>query len=122
MIKNMTAHLRSASESRAAASTAALERAGAAELLRRSGHGDEAAFTALYDQTCLRLFGLVLKVLKDPASAEQVTQEVYLHLWRNSGRYDAERGSALAWMITTAHRAAADRAMCEPRPRPGITG
>ena len=81
----MTTRLRSASASRAAASTTALE-----GLVRQSyfavrGSGDEAAFTALYVQTCLRLLGLVLKVLKDPASAEQVTEEVYLHLWGTAG-------------------------------------
>ena len=122
MIKSMTAHLPSASASGVAASTAALERAGAADLLRRSGLGDEAAFTALYDQTCMRLFGLVLKVLKDPVSAEQVTAEVYLQLWRNSGRYDSERGSALAWIITSAHRAAVERVMVGQAPKAPVTG
>jgi RNA polymerase sigma-70 factor (ECF subfamily) len=81
----------------------------AAELLRRSGAGDEAAFAELYDLTCLRLFGLVLRVVRDPALCEQVTGEVYLHVWRHSARFDPSRGSALAWIMTIAHRSAADR-------------
>ena len=122
MISVMTARLRSASGSGAPALTTAAEGPDAADLLRRSGLGDEAAFTALYDLTCLRLFGLVLKVLKDPVSAEQVTEEVYLHLWRHSGRYDPARGSALAWIITTAHQAAVGRVIVAGVPRAAVTG
>jgi RNA polymerase sigma-70 factor (ECF subfamily) len=109
MIGSMTAAVWSAPVSRAPAARATTYRAGDAELLRRCALGDEAAFATLYDQTCVRLFGLVLRILKDSVSAEQVTQEVYLHVWEHSARYDVDRGSALAWVITTAHRAAVDR-------------
>jgi len=105
----MTTGPGSAPRSEASAPAAASDRAGAAELLRRCGLGDEAAFATLYDQTCVRLFGLVLNVLKDAASTEQVTQEVYLHVWRHSARYDPDGGSAFAWIMTTGHRAALAR-------------
>ena len=109
MISDMTAAVRSAPVPEAPAAPLATGRAGDAELLRRCGLGDEAAFATLYDQTCVPLFRLVLRVLEDSASAEQVTQEAYLHMWEHSARYDPARGSALAWVITTAHRAAVDR-------------
>ncbi len=80
-----------------------------AELLRRSARGDEGAFAELYDATSRRLFGLVLRVVRDPAMSEEVTQEVYLDVWRTSARFDARRGSALSWLMTIAHRAAVDR-------------
>jgi RNA polymerase sigma-70 factor, ECF subfamily len=80
-----------------------------AELLRRSSRGDEAAFAELYDATTRRVFGLALRVVRDPAQAEEVTQEAFLEIWRTSTRFDQGRGSALAWMLTIVHRKAVDR-------------
>ena len=78
-------------------------------LLARSARGDEAAFAALYDATAPRVFGLVLRVVRDRAQAEEVTQEVYLEVWRTSARFDRSKGSALSWLMTMAHRRAVDR-------------
>ena len=80
-----------------------------AELLRLSSRGDEAAFAELYDATTRRVFGLALRVVRDPAQAEEVTQEAFLEIWRTSTRFDQGRGSALAWMMTIVHRKAVDR-------------
>ena len=80
-----------------------------AELIQRSARGDEAAFAELYDATSRRLHGLVLRVVRDPAMSEEVTQEVYLTVWRQSARFDARRGTALSWLLTIAHRSAVDR-------------
>lgn len=85
-----------------------------ADLLRRSGRGDELAFAELYDQSCHRLFGLVLRVMGDPVRAQEVTRSVYLHVWRHSARFDPARGGALGWMMTTAHQAAVE-AVAAPR-------
>lgn len=79
------------------------------DLLRRSARGDQAAFAELYDATSRRLFGLVLRIVRDPAMSEEVTQEVYLDVWRTSARFDPRRGSALSWLMTIAHRTAVDR-------------
>lgn len=80
-----------------------------AALLKRSARGDEAAFAELYDATASRVHGLVVRVVRDRAQADEVTQEVFLEVWRQSSRYDAQRGSALAWLMTIAHRKAVDR-------------
>jgi RNA polymerase sigma-70 factor, ECF subfamily len=80
-----------------------------AELMSRCARGDEQAFAALYDATARRVHGLVLRVVRDPAQAEEVTQEVYLQAWRTSSRYDEQKGSALSWLMTLAHRRAVDR-------------
>jgi RNA polymerase sigma-70 factor (ECF subfamily) len=80
-----------------------------AVLLRRSAAGDEGAFAELYDATAPRVFGLVRRVVRDPAQSEEVTQEVFLDVWRSSGRFDPARGSALSWILTIAHRKAVDR-------------
>lgn len=77
--------------------------------LRRSARGDEQAFAELYDATSARVHGLVLRVIRDPAQAEEVTQEVFLQVWRTAARFDEAKGSALAWLMTLAHRRAVDR-------------
>ena len=78
-------------------------------LLKACSLGDEAAFARLYDATAARLFGLVLRTVRDRAQAEEVTQEAYLHIWQTSSRFDPDRGSALSWLMTIGHRKAVDR-------------
>lgn len=79
------------------------------DLFRLVARGDESAFAQLYDATAARLHGLVLRVVRDPAQAEEVTQEAYLEIWRTAARFDAGRGSAVSWMMTIAHRRGVDR-------------
>ena len=79
------------------------------ELLRSSSRGDQAAFARLYDATAARVHGLVLRVVRDPAQAEEVTQEAFLEIWRTAARFDPERGSAISWLLTIGHRKAVDR-------------
>ena len=79
------------------------------ELLAQVGRGDRVAFGALYDETAPRLFGLIRRLVVDPAQAEEVTQDVYLELWQSAARFDATKGNALSWMFTLAHRRAVDR-------------
>jgi len=83
--------------------------ASADDLLSRAARGDEAAFGSLYDLTSSKVFGLVRRVVRDPAHAEEVTQEVYLQVWRQAGRFDRAKGSAVSWVLTVAHRRAVDR-------------
>ena len=80
-----------------------------ADLLRRSGRADESAFARLYDVTAARVFGLALRVVRDRAQAEEVTQEAFLEIWRTAGRYDPSKGSPLSWLLTITHRKAVDR-------------
>lgn len=80
-----------------------------AELLQRSSRGDEQAFAELYDATSARAYGLALRVVRNPAHAEEVLQEAYLDAWRTSARFEPGRGSAVGWLLTIVHRKAVDR-------------
>ncbi|MBW4041400.1 MAG: ECF RNA polymerase sigma factor SigK [Acidobacteria bacterium] len=77
--------------------------------LARVAAGDKRAFTELYDATSSRIYGMVRRLLIDPAQSEEVTQEIYLEIWQTASRYKPERGSAMSWMLTMAHRRAVDR-------------
>jgi RNA polymerase sigma-70 factor (ECF subfamily) len=88
-----------------------------AGLLSRAGRGDQAAFAQLYDALAPLLHGIVLKVLRDPAHSDEVTQEAFVELWRLAPRYDASRGSVRSWATTLAHRRAIDRVRSEQAAR-----
>ncbi|HEY5821320.1 MAG TPA: ECF RNA polymerase sigma factor SigK [Propionibacteriaceae bacterium] len=85
------------------------EAAQLADLMARSARGHEEAFTELYDLTSRRLYAVILRVLRSADHAAEVTQEVYIEVWRQSARYSPDKGSVLAWMTTMAHRRAVDR-------------
>jgi RNA polymerase sigma-70 factor (ECF subfamily) len=59
------------------------------------------------------VFGLIRRVLRDPAQSEEVAQEALLEVWRNAGRFDPGRGTAVTWIMTIAHRRAVDRVRAE---------
>ena len=82
-------------------------------LLRRVAHRDHEAFAALYDATRSRVYVMVARVLRDRGYSEETTQDVYLQVWRTAESYDPASGSALAWLLTLAHRRAVDRVRAE---------
>jgi RNA polymerase sigma-70 factor (ECF subfamily) len=79
------------------------------ELMGRVAKGDERAFELLYDQLAGPVHGLVRRIVRDPAQSEEVAQEVLVELWKTATRYSADKGSALNWAMTLAHRRAVDR-------------
>ena len=87
------------------------------ELLRRAGRGDQSAFAELYDALSPLVYGVVLKVVRDPSQAEEVAQEVFVELWRLAARFDGTKGSAKTWAATLAHRRAIDRVRSEQASR-----
>lgn len=78
------------------------------ELMGRMAAGDRHAFERLYDTTSGLVFGIARRVLVDPDLAAEVTQEVFVEIWRKSGRFDGSRGSARTWIAVMAKRGAID--------------
>lgn len=95
----------------------ALTDADSEELLVAVGAGDPNAFSVLYDRVTPQVLGVALRVLRDRALAEEVTQEVMVEVWRKSSRFDPERGTASGWITTLAHRRAVDRVRSEQASR-----
>jgi len=83
------------------------------DLLTDVARGDESAYEAVYDLTSGWVLGAARKVLRDPAMAEEVMQEVMLEIWRRASRFDPAVGSGAAWVMTLAHRRAVDRVRSE---------
>lgn len=79
------------------------------DLLQRSAAGAQEAFAQLYDLTAARVHGVILKVVRSPDLAADISQEVFVEVWRSCPKYDPGQGSVLAWMLTIAHRRAVDR-------------
>jgi RNA polymerase sigma-70 factor (ECF subfamily) len=73
-------------------------------LLRR----DMRAFEQLYDRHSRIVYGLVLRILHQASTAEEVVQDIFLQLWRNASRYESGRGPFVPWLLTLARNRALD--------------
>ncbi|HWB55374.1 MAG TPA: sigma-70 family RNA polymerase sigma factor [Gaiellaceae bacterium] len=69
---------------------------------------DEDALAELYDRFGRAAYGLALRIVRDPALAEDAVQEGFLAVWRSSARFVAERAKASTWILTLIHRRAVD--------------
>ena len=79
------------------------------ELIRKIAEGDQSALATLYDATNRLIFGLIVRILGDRATAEEVLLDVYSQVWRQAANYDRKRGAPLAWFMTIARSRAIDR-------------
>jgi RNA polymerase sigma-70 factor (ECF subfamily) len=88
------------------------------ELVRQTAAGDENGFAALFEATVGRVYGVALRITRQAEAAEEVVCDVYFQVWQQAGRYRAERGSALGWLLTISRSRALDHLRrCDPSPR-----
>lgn len=87
------------------------------EAMARCAAGDEGAFVRIYDELGSLVYGIIVKVVRDPAQSEEVAQEVFTEVWRQAPRYEVGRGSVKGWVATIAHRRAVDRVRSEQSSR-----
>lgn len=80
-----------------------------ASLLSRVAASDQAAFAQLFDELAPHVLALIRRVLVDQAQSEEVLQDVFLELWQSAARFDATRGTVVAFVMTLGHRRAVDR-------------
>jgi RNA polymerase sigma-70 factor (ECF subfamily) len=81
----------------------------AASLIRRLTRGDQRALGELYDLYAGLVNGLAIRILRDPAEAEDTVQEVFVQAWQQASRFDASRGTPEAWLCTMTRSRALDR-------------
>jgi RNA polymerase sigma-70 factor (ECF subfamily) len=80
-----------------------------AAALVRTGTGDRAALRIVYQDTSAKLFGVLLRILKDRSEAEDVLQDVYVTVWRKATLYNPDRASPITWLVAIARNRAIDR-------------
>jgi RNA polymerase sigma-70 factor (ECF subfamily) len=79
-----------------------------ATLVDRLLHRDVSAFEELYDRHSRVVYALVVRILEQAPTAEEVVQDVFLQLWRNAARYQSARGPFVPWLLTLARNRALD--------------
>lgn len=78
-------------------------------LMARVRQRDTEALRALYDRHSSMVHGLGLRILRDPTEAEDLVQDVFLHLWRRAELFDGDRGQFVGWLVSLTRNRAIDR-------------
>lgn len=77
--------------------------------LQRMAEGDHPALATCYDLMGSVVFSLAVRMLRDRAAAEDVSQDIFVQVWRQAGNFDPSRGSPEAWMMMIARTRILDR-------------
>jgi RNA polymerase sigma-70 factor (ECF subfamily) len=85
-------------------------------LLGRVARGDRDAFAAVYDQVAGPVYGLVHRMVGDPARSEHVAQDVLTEVWRTAPKFSPADGSGISWIMTMARRRAVDHLRTTRKP------
>ena len=78
------------------------------DALKRVSKGDKEAFRAVYAATSLKLYGIVVRILRRPDLADEVLQEVYIRVWQRAGEFNPATSSPITWLATIARNRALD--------------
>ena len=77
-------------------------------VMERVGAGDRAAFEILYQATSPKIYGVVLRIVGNRSSADEILQEVYVKVWQRAAEFDGKKASPITWMATIARNRAID--------------
>ncbi len=80
-----------------------------AAYIERAATGEQQALARLYDESSHLIYSVVLRIVGNPADAEEVALDVYSQVWRSASSYSADRGSPSTWMVMMARSRALDR-------------
>jgi RNA polymerase sigma-70 factor (ECF subfamily) len=83
-------------------------------LLAEVSNGDRQAFSALYDRTSAKLYGICLRLLGSDAEAQDALQDAYVTVWQKAERFDPDKASAITWLAVLARNKAIDRLRRRP--------
>ena len=78
-------------------------------LLEKVAARDHGAFSAVYERTSAKLYGILLRLLGSPEEAQDVLQDAYVTVWNNASRFDRSKASPITWLATVARNKAIDR-------------
>ena len=78
------------------------------ELLAQIGEKDREALASLYDRYGRRVFALAARILNDPVGSEEVTQDVFMSVWRRGASYTSKKGKFTTWLFSIAHNRTID--------------
>jgi RNA polymerase sigma-70 factor (ECF subfamily) len=71
-----------------------------AALLSRVALGDQAAFEEFYELTAAHLYGVAVRILRDPPAAEEILQEAYVNVWHHAGSYEVAKSQPMTWLTS----------------------
>jgi RNA polymerase sigma-70 factor (ECF subfamily) len=77
-------------------------------LLQRVRQGDQTAMAEVFDRYGRAVYSVALRILKDTGHAEDVMQEIFFQIWRNSDSFVQGRGSLGAWLVVVARNRSID--------------
>src|SRR5215468_11340871 len=79
------------------------------QMIAQIGRRDQSTFSALYDRLSGPLYSLAMKMLGDPAEAQDALQDVFLQIWSRAGTYDPEQSSVFSWAVLLTRSRVIDR-------------
>lgn len=71
-----------------------------AALLSRIAMGDQRAFGEFYEATSAHLYGVAVRILRDPPAAEEILQEAYVNVWHHAGSYEVAKSQPMTWLTS----------------------
>lgn len=78
-------------------------------LLAQVGAGDNEAFRKIYDRYSTPLYSLGMRMLRQPAEAEEALQDTFVKIWNNASKFDARKSRPFTWAVTIMRRTCIDR-------------